>query len=221
MITPFAFANSIQHNTESWNIAQFIGNFSQDKKVKYFIQPFISFIDRENKFHTASLFLGVGYQLNDDLLVWLMNGETATIQGNGNELNINTIRQELDWHTWRTNPNNFYDTAFASITRLEERKNQAPGAWQIRFRQKGIFRTPIKGWQGHSFVTSDEIFLDFTHPQWINSNSFLQQNQAFIGMGTVVSRNIAFDFGYLNQYLWNNTKHMNSIASLIVYVNID
>ncbi|MBI5448271.1 MAG: DUF2490 domain-containing protein [Gammaproteobacteria bacterium] len=210
----------VEHHLESWNSAQILGSLSKDKKFKYYIQPQIAFIDRENKFRGAFLFLGLGYRLTPDLIVWLMDGESNIKKAKGGVRQINTIREEIDWHTWQTNPLNFKTTAWANVFRLEERKESSSSQWLFRAREKVVFRTPFKSWKNHSFVAFDETFFDFNHPAWTNSDSFFQQNQLFLGVGTSFSK-VAFDLGYLNQYVLNNTPQMNSIIYLIFYINVD
>jgi hypothetical protein len=206
-----AFATA---HTDSWNSAIITGSLSKDKKIKYYIQPGLSFEDDEYKYRSSFLYLGAGVQVTPDVIVWLMDAWHNRKRASGTVLNIETIRQEVDWNIFAND-----DWRLSSISRLEERKEISEPQWLLRAREKVTLRIPIKSSQNHSLVTFDEVYLNFTNPPWINNNSFFDINNAFIGIGTQLSPAVSFDFGYLNQFVQRTTGNKdNNVVYLMFYV---
>jgi hypothetical protein len=207
---------AVTQHTESWNSAIITGSLSKDKKLKYYIQPGLSFEDDKYKYRGTNLYLGFGYQTSPDIIVWLMNGWFNRLRPSGSYLNTDTIRQELDWNAITTGP-----FTLLSVSRLEERKNYSEPEWQIRFKEKLILRAPFNFWQNHSFVTFDEVFFTFNNPAWINCNSFFEKNNAFVGVGTRISEYVSFDLGYLNQFEMKTTgNQVNNVLYLMFNVTL-
>jgi hypothetical protein len=211
LFCPIAFATN---HTDSWNSAIITGPISKDKKFQYYIQPGLSFEDDEYKYRSTYLYLGAGYQMSHTVTVWLMNAWHNRLKASGKTLNIETIRQQIDWNvvaneSWSLN----------SVSRLEERKDYAQPQWLLRGREKLTLRVPIKTWQNHSFVTFDEVYLNFNNPLWINNNNIFDLNNVFIGIGTQLSPIVSFDLGYLNQYVMRTTGNKNNnVIYLMFYV---
>jgi hypothetical protein len=204
-------------HTEMWSQAIITGSISKDKKIKYYIQPELSFEDDEYKYRSSNLYLGAGYQISPTIIVWLMNGLHDNRHPNGSYENINSIRQEVDWNIIPSGPH-----TLMSIARLEQRKNFIEPQWYVRAREKLTLRIPLSSWQNHSFVTFEEVILNFNNPAWINCNSVFNQNRAFIGIGTTLSKYVEFDLGYLNQYsLRTGGNQVNNVLYLLFNVALD
>lgn len=207
-------AQATSHHTGNWDTAFIMGPLSADKKIQYYLQPQIDFIDTRYKFQSAFMFIGLGYATTPTTIAWLMDAPSVIKTLSGETLHINTIRQQLDWR-----PQLGPRFSFVSNTRLEERKNLADPQWAFRLREKALVRYLLPHWPTHSLVTFDEIFLSLNHPAWTNSNSFFGQNRLFLGIGTQVSAVTEIDAGYLNQYLlYNNGNQLNNV--LYVAFNI-
>jgi hypothetical protein len=203
-------------HTDSWNSAIITGSLSKDKKIKYYIQPGLSFEDDEYKYRSSFLYLGAGVQVSPDVIVWLMDAWHNRKRASGTVLNIETIRQEVDWNIFADD-----EWRMSSISRLEERKDISQPQWLLRGREKVTVRVPIKSWQNHSFVTFDEVYVNFTNPPWINNNSFLDLNNVFIGIGTQLSPTVSFDLGYLNQFQQRTSGNRdNNVLYLMFYVTL-
>lgn len=202
------------NHTENWNTAIITGTLIKNTNFKYYIQPELGFEDDKYVYRSANLFLGAGYQFSPIITLWLMDSWHNRRRTNGDFENLNTIRQQLDWH-----PIIKDSFTLTCLTRLEERKNYAEPQWAIRLRERIILRVPFKFWENHSFVTFNEIYFDLTNPPWINSNSFIGQNHAFIGIGTKLSNTVSFDLGYLNQYQLRTTgNQINNVLYLLFNV---
>lgn len=203
-----AVAETKEH-LKNWDTLIISGPLSSESKFKYYLQPQLNLIDDKYKFNTAFLYAGIGYQYASNMTFWLMDGYVDLKKINGQVEHINVIRQQLDWDIVNT-----ASLIFSSTSRLEERKNFAETEWAYRVRERLTLRVPFPQWEDHSLVLFDEAFFNINHPAWITSNSFMQQNRAFIGIGTVLSKQVSFDIGYLNQYVMNNTDSLNNVLYL-------
>lgn len=208
-----AFAET-QGSTRSWNTAIITGPLSANKKIQYYLQPAVYFIDDKYKLHYTFFYAGVGYQPSPDLVLWLMDGYYYIQNSNGTLSHQNFLREQLNWDVKRTSRMDV-----SSVTRLEERKNFAETQWALRFRQRGMLRLPFRHWENHSLVVFDEVFFNLNHPKWVNSNSVLEQNRAFVGIGTQLTKEVGFDIGYLNQYQIRTVNVMGNVLYLVFNIN--
>jgi hypothetical protein len=192
-------------HTDSWNTAIITGSLTKDKKLKYYLQPSLNFEDDQYKYRSSNLYLGLGVQSYPNLSLWLMNGWNNRLGASGKYRNTDTIRQQANWGLLANDL-----LSITSITRLEERKDYSEPEWSLRFRERMIFRFPLKNWERHSIVTFDEIYLNLNNPPWVNSNSVFSQNHIFLGIGTQLSPFVSFDFGYMNQYLMRLTGNQDN-----------
>lgn len=196
--------------TKLWNLAVVTGSFTESSNVRYYLQPQINFIDDKYKFHNAFVYAGLGYEFGLGNQIWAMAGYNYLKKEDGHIRRLDMFRQQLDWR--------LADNAIFLInntTRFEERKDTKEPGWAVRIRERVMLRLPFKSWERHSLVVFDEIFLDLNHPRWINNNTFLEQNRAFIGIGTTLSKHVFFDVGYLNQYQMREENVMSNVLYCI------
>lgn len=201
------------HHTKLWSQAIIIGPLSVDHKIQYYIQPQLNLIDNKYKYQTALLYLGVGYQVERQLTLWLMNGLVNSRRLNGTYLHEDILRQQANWVFFQRDP-----IAFFSITRIEERKSSDESQWSLRIRQRLGLRAPFSAFPHYALVVYDEAFFDLNHPAWINTNSVLEQNWAYIGIRAILTKEVSLDVGYLNQYLLRQTDQMNNVLYLTLNV---
>ncbi len=89
----------------------------------------------------------------------------------------------------------------------------------MNFRGKCQLKVPLKKWERHALVLSDEVFFHLNHSKWRPSHSFLSQNRAYAGIATQVSKETSVSIGYLNQFIFANTNQMSNILVLGLAVN--
>ncbi len=66
----FHVASAVETHTKLWIAPVFTGSLSQDKKVKFYLEPDLRFIDNRYKFQQALLWMGLGYQLRPKLALF-------------------------------------------------------------------------------------------------------------------------------------------------------
>lgn len=204
-----------QHYTKSWNTVIMQGALSSDKKLRYYLQPEINFIDDKYKIQDVFGFAGIGYQATSAITVWMMGGYSFVKKVNGSVAHRNTIRQQLDWLALTSN-----NIFISSLSRLEERKDSSQRGWAVRVRERVMVRLPLPHWEHHSLVLFDELFFDLNHPAWINGNTFLEQNRAFVGIGTQFSKHTSLDMGYVNQCVMKNTNSVSHVLYVALNVQL-
>lgn len=210
--SPFAWSET-EGETKSWNTAIVTGPFAYHGKIRYYVQTQVNFVDDKYKFQNVSFFVGAGYLFNPTVTVWLLGGNNYSKRSNGHIRHITTLRQQMDWRLMNTP-----DLLFTNTSRLEERKDSTEVGWAVRIRERLTMRIPFKNWAGHSLIVFDEVFFDLNHPAWINSNTFLEENRAFIGIGSVLSKHVNLDVGYVNQYEMRDKNTMANILYVVLNV---
>lgn len=201
----------VRHHTKLWNTAIIQGSFSDQSRIRYYLQPELNLVDDKYKYQTSFLYAGLGYQITPDLTLWLMDGVLYIKRINGKIRREDILRQQMNLTLIKQDQLNL-----AMLARLEERKDMSESRWSIRWREQLKLRVPFQVWQGHALVVFDELFFNLNHPKWTNNNSLLQQNRFFIGIGNTLTPHLSLDVGYLNQYLRNKNESMNNVLYLIL-----
>lgn len=188
-------ANSTSSYNKAWAVAAIIGSMPVNPAFKYYIEPQIRFID-DNYFFNQTLQLGgLGYQINKNIMVFAGPGWIITKTPEGESTHETRFWQQLNW-LMVNSPN----LNMNSRTRVEERKRTNTAPMAIRLRQRVWMRIPFKKWERHSFSVFDELFFNMNHPAWVSPYLF-EQNRAFVGIATQLTKSMIADIGYLNQYL--------------------
>lgn len=207
-------ANGMESLNKDWSVATIMGSFSNKPSFKYYFEPQLRLIDDSSVFNQLLLLGGVGYQINTDLLLLLGPGWIITNTTQNNLIHENRLWEQLNWRI-----KNSLNLNINSRTRLEERKITTTSAVAIRFRERVWLKLPIKNWQGHSFSCFDEIFLNLNNPLWV-SPYLVEQNRAFIGIATQLSKSTIMDVGYLNQYIHSFKNELNNVLLLSFTVTL-
>lgn len=199
---------------KDWSVATIIGSFSNKSSFKYYLEPQLRLIDDSSVFNQLLLLGGIGYQINDDLVLFLGPG---WIISNTTEYNLTHEKRLWEQMNWRIK--NSPNLIIHSRTRLEERKEATTSPVAVRFRERVWIKLPIKNWQQYSFSFYDEIFLNLNHPLWVSPHLF-EQNRAFIGIATQLSKSTILDVGYLNQYIHSFKNELNNVLLLSFSVTL-
>lgn len=199
--------------TKIWGGAVITGPLSSDRKIQYYFQPRLNLIDDKYKFHSAFAFIGPGYAFTPAVTAWLLYGYDVTQSTSGHIHHIETIREQANWTLFHNDR-----LTVVSTSRLDERKQTTDPTWAFRIRQMITLRLPFKSWESHSLVLFDELFFNINHPSWINSNTFLEQNRTFVGIGTQFTPQTSLDLGYLNQY---QMRIPNDLKSNVLFAQLN
>lgn len=209
-------AYAVETHTKIWLSSVFTGSLTCDKNFKYYIEPDVRFIDDKYKFHQSLLWLGLGYQWHPDLSVYVGDTPDTTRNLSGQYNHANIVWQRVNW--------SFYSNdriSAANRAQLEETKNNHDAPWSIILRERLLFTFPLKNWQQHALVVYDEVFFNLKHPNWVNNNSFIAQNRAYIGISTKLTNYVTLDTGYINQYQFTTTNQMSNILLVGLVVHSD
>lgn len=168
------------------------------------------FINESHPWDSTLFEGGLGYLLTKDKVVWFGYRWTAQNPNNG-FFQENRLWQQLQW-----NLSDNKQHIILSRTRLEqiERTNQSQILWRLRERIMYKYNIPLHG--NIIPVAYDEIFLQ-VHKTNYSSNKFFSQNRLFIGFDLYLSRQVLWELGYMNQFIFNvgtnNQNVMNHIIS--------
>jgi hypothetical protein len=205
--------NAVEHYNKLWTSSKWVGPLrSENDAAKYYFDARLNLIEHTRVFEQAVASAGIGYQTSSNLQLFLVNSYVITERLNGQTRQEYRLWQQANWVL---HDNSAY--SLASRSRLEERKDFEAAPIAIRFRELLSLRIPIASWPNHYYLISDEVFFNLNRPYWV-SDRFFQQNRAFIGISTDISKKISVDVGYMNQYLFGNSNQSNNI--LVINFNV-
>lgn len=205
---------AVETHSKVWLVPVFTGSISDDKKIKFYLQPEVRFLDDKYKFNETLLWMALGYEPIPTLAYFIGTTPTTIRNSQGVYAHTNILWQQLNWVAYDST-----DARINSRTRLEETKNTHEGPWAIHFRERLLLKIPIKDWEKHAIVISDEVFFAFKRPKWTGGNSFFSQNRAYVGIDKLISKETTVSIGYMNQYQFTFTNQMSHILLLGMEVN--
>ena len=210
----FKTSYAVETHTKLWLVPVFTGSLSADKIIKFYLQPVVRFLDDKYKFNETLLWMGLGYQPISTIAYFIGTTPLTFRNSQGVYSHANILWQQLNWVA--------FDSANARLnsrSRIEETKNTHEGPWAMHFRERLQLKVPIKDWERHALVLSDEVFFAFKRPKWTGGNSFFSQNRAYVGIDQLISKETSVSIGYMNQYQFTFTNQMSHILLLGLEVN--
>lgn len=169
---------------------------------------------------------GLGYELTDHTSLWLGYAYIPTRPRGQETLDEHRLWQQLLW-TDQAGP-----VTVTSRTRLEQRFIETEPATGWRFREFIRFAWPPllaygiakehpeypEALRTLSLVGWNEIFLRLNSTRHYASG--LDQNRAFLGIGSKLNQYTRVEIGYLNQFIDSSPNNqMNHILSLNLFLN--
>lgn len=195
---------SVEEHSKLWTSYEISGSLSSDKKILFYLEPQLRFIDNVYKFEQVVLHGAIGYQLTNRTSVLLGNSGIESKNSSGQLVAEYRVWEQFSWDVVSRKI-----LKAKSRTRLEQRKSENSPNWANRLREKLSLDIPLQ-YSPLSFILSDELFFNLNHPNWV-SDLTLSQNRMFIGLGVILSNKSSFEFGYLNQYQFNNIDQMSNV----------
>lgn len=206
MLLPQVAISHTQKNTGLWTSAVITGSFSDWQKWGYYLEPQLRFIDQERKLYQENLYLGLSYQTNPQLNFYA--GVCGTNRYNGGDPATQEIRlwQRMKWDVIQC-----AHFVLTSRSQLEQRKRSSYEQIANRFRERLSFKFG-------NLILADEVFLQLNQPSWVSDQVF-SENRASIGIEKPINRCTAYQFGYLNQYRFNQPDKMTNVIFLSLALN--
>lgn len=209
------FASDTLHHTKFWNSAGISGSISADKRVKYYFEPNLRFVDEPEIFDRAYLDAALGYQLIPTLVLWL-GTEWESVKSSNDVIEHQlSLWQQINWA--------FYSNTHFSLsdrTRMEERYRFTASGVSLRFRERVELEIPLGSEKKYSLVLNNELLINVNNPPWV-SNTLMDQNRALLALRTRLNKQISFDIGYLNQYEYKSTNEQSNVVCLAVGIQND
>jgi hypothetical protein len=190
---------------EFWPGVTVTGTMKNHHEIKYWLNTQERFSIPPDSFLQAILEAGLGYQSNPFMSSWL--GYTFSSTRDAQITGVD--RTSRLWQRIIYDAVNSNQFALTLTTRLEEGTRHGTSGIGIRFRQKFYFAFPGESKKITPEI-SEEIFLNITHPAWINDNNTVDQNRLFIGVRINARSNLSFDLGYMDQYQVSNSGNTNN-----------
>ncbi len=172
-------------------------------------------IDEGSDLNQTFLRPALGYALNEQLTFFAGYAWINTHSDDAPDRGENRVWQQL---TWNVPTDKSYQLQFRS--RLEERFVEESDDTGWRFRQLVKYTRPLSGDGARYLSLIDEVFYDLNDTD-AGQDAGLRQNRVFVGIGWFLdeARTIAFEGGYLNQWLSRpGDDRMNHALSLSLLV---
>lgn len=202
----------------AWFMFMGEGRFAKDhpeySRIRWWFDAQARFLNDSNGYDQGLLRPGLGYDLSDEVSVWLGYAWVHSEPEGSRSFEENRIWQQLLW-TKRFEPVNFM-----SRTRLEQRFVETGSETGWRFRQ--FFKLSVPFDESRlGLAAYDELFFDLNNTDWGADTGF-RQNRLFAGFSWKLNENGGTwaEIGYLNQFLNNQNRsdRMNHILSINLFV---
>lgn len=206
-------AYAVTEHTGLWAGFALVGPAKFAPGFKYYVDSELDLIDSPYKFDEFYSSAGLGKQLNDHWIVFVVNRfSISKSKSTGHISYTYLLWQDATWHTKIKN-----GTDVSIRNRLEERWRFSESEINLRLRERVMLRMPLNWWPKHTFVVSNESYLNLNRPVWVR-NAFYEQNQLFIGIGTQLTKSVEMDIGYLNKYQFGSNRVMTNILSITMNI---
>lgn len=216
LIGLFLFHTSVSFAIENfeklWGLVTYTGHY---QAYTYQIEPQLRLVNRGDGYEQSLLNMGAGQFIAPNLQLWL--GQTlanfssynnVTDDVSSNDLNEYRFWQQLLW-----TPSS--QTLLRS--RLEERYSFENTPWAVRLRERAYLTIPLA--EPHSFVLSDEFFINLKNAPWIVTPT-LDQNRLFVGLLQRITSNVSLNISYMNQYIFRVPAEDNHAVVINLFVNM-
>lgn len=204
---------AVTEHTGLWTGFGIVGPLNLGPDYKYYVDSELDLIDSPYKFDEFYSSVGIGKKLNKHWLVFLVNRFSVTKAISNGQMHYTYILwQDANWHTKITN-----GTDVSIRNRLEERWRFSESEINLRLRERIMLRMPLSWWPNHTFVVSNESYLNLNRPVWV-TDAFYAQNQLFLGIGMQLTKKVEMDIGYLNKYQFGSNRVMTNILSITLNI---
>jgi hypothetical protein len=175
----------------------------------------LRFGDDSSRFSQGLVRPGVGYALNSAWSLWAGYAYVRTdLPYARTPSTENRIWEQLTWQGVVRR------TDLSSRTRLEERFSSAGSGTGVRLREMGKLMQPLDSKKVWLIAAYDEIFVNLNSTNF-GARSGADRNRVFVGPGINLSESVRVEFGYLNQYTFNNNgpDRVDNIFSINAFWN--
>jgi hypothetical protein len=213
-------ASQVDHDGALWEMWLGQGSFESLhpdwKNVRWWLDVQARWRDEGEDLDGTFLRPGLGYALTDRVTVFAGYALITTFPAGAPDRTENRLWQQL---TWNVPVDGAYQLQFRS--RLEQRFVEEADDTGWRFRQLAKYTRPASA-DGRRYLSLiDEVFYDLNDTDF-GQDGGLSQNRAFVGLGWFLdeARTIAFEGGYLNQWISRpGDDRMNHALSLNLLVS--
>lgn len=209
-------ARALEQDFTGWYSLTLAGDFSaispELDDFHWFILDQTRLIQDSSRFSEHLLFVQAGYDLTDEISVWLgYTHNWANPLGRG-AIEENRPYQDFLWR-------HSLDTGiFASRTRLEQRILDPGGDLGWRFRQMFEYTLPLTPDDGLRMILSNEGFFYAGTSSW--GEGGFSENRAIVSLAFAVAPRLDLSLGYMNQYVVKSSAENNMNHVLMVTVGL-
>lgn len=211
----FAQAGSSDSRTSAWLMSLTRIKFTENVRGFVDIQPRFTLNDipggKDGDLDTLLLRGAIGYQLTEHIGLYQGYAYIPTYDPKKVEhrsFQELFIKQPLTTGT------------FAHRLRFEQRDVDDVDETAYRFRYFGRLVYPLQLWHPKlSLAVNEEVFINLNDADDNGPQSGFNQNRLFVGLNYRVNPQLAYEFGYQNQYI-NRTGNQDNISNHILFFGV-
>jgi len=186
--------------------------------MKYLAELHTRFSDSGESFEQAVARLGLGYDLNPAIAVWLGYDLVPTRKQSRNRLN----KEQRIWQQMSIKVIQRPTFRLHSRSRLEQRFDEYDPGTAYRFRQKFTMKFPNQFSDNVTPLLANEIFFNLNYPVWVTDHR-TDQNRITLGFEFRVRNFGKIRLAYQNHYQFrepnNKMDHVLNISFTILVAN--
>jgi hypothetical protein len=205
-----AFANS---DFQSWNAIALAGPIDENSPWQFWYDGHYRFKDDANSLGVQIYRPAIGYQVNEDLAVWLGYARVISDAGEQN------IHEDRIWQQATFNITQLFGGVLSGRTRLEQRfRDDIAGDTGHRIRQFFRWSKPLA--DNWSIVVWDELFIGLNDADWGQLSGF-DQNRLYVGPAYQLSDKWRVEAGYMHNVInppgGDNNRQTNHNLSITLF----
>ena len=194
-------ATASDDNIGAWTVVTATDTFKiadEDTHWRYWIDTQARYFDIGSGINQYLVRPAVGYQLNDNLQVWVGYARFRSRNRNGSVADENRIWQQLNWTA-----GHWADGTITMRTRLLQRSLSTGDDLGLVLRVLTKFTRPLGTDGRRSLILGLEPFFDLRDTDW-GGSSGIAQNRTYAGIGWHLQDKLTIETGYMNQFVWND-----------------
>jgi hypothetical protein len=206
-----AIAKVIEHE-KSWTNFNLNGSLFHSKKFKYLLGSEIRLVDRNPAYENSIVTTGLGYKVNDNLLLWGALQQHFPYRMN----HVVAEKRLFERVSWRLL--NAPSVILWSHSQLEEKIKKVKSTyWRERVRERAVLTFPKIFGKKVVPVLWDEVFIILERAGPTREPT-LEQNRLFGGLDLYFKDSAFLEVGYMNQHLF---RQRGDESNHIAYVSLN
>ena len=192
-------AAATENDTGAWATGSLTDAFASggsESRWRYWVDAQARYFDLGSGITQYVVRPAIGYDITGNVSGWLGYARVRASNRAGDVVHENRYWQQVDWAA-----RSWLGGSVSMRTRLEQRSLSISDDVGLVLRHQVGFSRPLSDDGRRYLALSVEPFVDLVDTDW-GGSAGMAQNRAFAGLGWRLTRELRFEAGYMNQYVW-------------------